>query len=516
VLSIKGETRKLWEGTVGGKCIVQRILFFLLIAAILIASCLRPVHLEADFPKGLDWSSDLYTDEGWYSGNAIAWALTGRWYVPGDFNSMITLPFFQWIQMGAFSVLGVSLASARLSVAVLSLLSLVLAFALARRYGGEQASWITVGLLSTDYAYFAYSRIALLEIPLSALTLGSIWLAGATSLPAWLGLGLSSILFSAAVLTKTSALPLLAVVLYAVWLRLPGVGIFPVTNWKRRTVQVLAFLGMVILILGGETLIVMHENGAEYLYLTTTNVTLQIPNSIQTLFIAFARILFNGWRLDPWLVIASLGFGIAVFISGAFAHLNRLVMLAAIWIGVYVIYLGLRTYLPPRYFVPLIVAMSFLIGGSIPALLRRFNRNRSIWLFLSLVAFIGMINFVQIIRYMSQPQYTFREMGRDMAGRIREAGGIQPVYLIGNLADSLSLVTGFPAINTQLGYKDLNWRLATYHPQFYVSLGLDSREQRRLNKQYLLREMAAYQVFGNYYHNKSVYLFQLVNLTGPN
>jgi 4-amino-4-deoxy-L-arabinose transferase-like glycosyltransferase len=478
--------------------------------------CLRLVHLDADFPTGLNWSSDLYTDEGWYSGNAIAWALTGRWYVPGDFNSMITLPFFQWIQMGVFGVFGLSLASARFSVAFFSLLSLVLAFLVARRYGGELAGWITVGLLSTDYAYFAYSRIALMEIPFTTLILGSIWLAGASQMPAWLGLGASVVFLVAAVLTKTAALPLLIVVLYAIWLRLPGDRVLPASNWKGRLAQSLAFLALFILILGGETFFAIRRFGAEFYYLSTTNVSLLIPNSVSSVLYTYARILWNGFQFDPLLVFSSFGMAAVAWISRGRAFFNRLVMLAALWTGGYIVYLGLRTYLPPRYFVPLIVSMTFLMAGTIATLLKRFTGKRIIGLSLALVAFVGLVHFVQIIRFMSQLQYTFRDMGIDISHRIRETASQQPVYIVGNLADSMSLVTGLPAINTQFGFKDLNWRLAAYHPRFYVSLGVDRREIQRLNKRYSVKEMASYQVFGNYYHGKSIYLFQLLDLPNPN
>jgi 4-amino-4-deoxy-L-arabinose transferase-like glycosyltransferase len=511
---VKGLT--FWEGIVGVKSIVLRIALITLISMILFAACLRLVHLDADFPTGLNWSSDLYTDEGWYSGNAIAWALTGHWYIPGDFNSMITLPFFQWLQMGVFGLFGVNLVSARISVAFFSLLSLVLVFLLARRYAGDLAGWITLGLLSTDYAFFAYSRIALMEIPFTALCLASIWAAGATNLPAWLGMGLSAVLLCAAVLTKTSALPLLLVVLYALWLRLPGEGVFPVLNWRRRLFQCMAFLALFILLIGGETFFAIRRFGAEYFYLTTTNVTLLPPHSVSSMLYTFARILWNGLRVDPLLLIASFSLVAVVLTSGIGTKVNRLIVLSTIWIGVNVIYLGLRTYLPPRYFVPLIVSMIFLIAGAMTTLLNGFRGERITWLFVSLVALIGIINFVQVIRYMGELQYTFRDAGLDISHRIRKISFNQPVYMVGNLADSLSLLTDIPAINTKLGFEDLNWRLASYHPRFYVSLGVDSREQQRLKKQYSLREIASYQVFGNYYHGKSIYLFQLIDLPNPN
>jgi hypothetical protein len=48
------------------------------------------------------------------------------------------------------------------------------------------------------------------------------------------------------------------------------------------------------------------------------------------------------------------------------------------------------------------------------------------------------------------------------------------------------------------------------------ALGVDGRELQRLRKQYSVKEMASYQVFGNYYHGKSIYLFQLMDLPNPN
>ena len=104
-------------------------------------------------------------------------------------------------------------------------------------------------------------------------------------------------------------------------------------------VQILAFLAIFVLIFGGETLIAMHQFGDEFIYLTTTNVTLQSTNSFLTILDTFTRILFNGFRLDPLLVLASLALIVAVWISGAGAYLHRLVVLAAIWIGAYIIYL---------------------------------------------------------------------------------------------------------------------------------------------------------------------------------
>src|ERR1700710_1588577 len=85
----------------------------LVFVSLLIA--LRFFHLDADFPLGISWSGDLYTDEGWYANAAIRDIVSGEWYLPGDFNPAVTLPVGQLLQRAAFGVFGLGLIPARLT-----------------------------------------------------------------------------------------------------------------------------------------------------------------------------------------------------------------------------------------------------------------------------------------------------------------------------------------------------------------------------------------------------------------
>ncbi|MEK6588219.1 MAG: hypothetical protein AABY97_05195, partial [Chloroflexota bacterium] len=82
--------------------------------------------------------------------------------------------------------------------------------------------------------------------------------------------------------------------------------------------------------------------------------------------------------------------------------------------------------------------------------------------------------------------------------------------LIGNMANSISLATGVPSINSILGTRDLHWKLLRYRPSYYVALGEEKSTAQQLGKMYDLQQLATYDVFGNYYDGKRVQLYKLV------
>ena len=69
---------------------------------------LRFLHLDADFPLGINWSADVYTDEGLYSNAATRHVVSGEWYLAGDLNAAINMPLGQLLHRMAFSIFGLS------------------------------------------------------------------------------------------------------------------------------------------------------------------------------------------------------------------------------------------------------------------------------------------------------------------------------------------------------------------------------------------------------------------------
>src|SRR5262245_18809374 len=86
---------------------------WVLVLTALTLNLVRFVSLEADFPAGLTTSRALYTDEGWYSMNAVAIARGQPWYTPGELNTMVSLPVVPLLQSAAFHFLGPGLVAAR-------------------------------------------------------------------------------------------------------------------------------------------------------------------------------------------------------------------------------------------------------------------------------------------------------------------------------------------------------------------------------------------------------------------
>jgi hypothetical protein len=133
--------------------------------------------------------------------------------------------------------------------------------------------------------------------------------------------------------------------------------------------------------------------------------------------------------------------------------------------------------------------------------------SRAAYLPLVLVAGIGAVNLIGIVGHLASPQFSFVEMARDVEAQIEAHGG-NPL-LIGNIANSVSLATGLASINSELGTRDLPWKLEKYRPGYYLALGEEKPTVRELSDTYELQELATYDVFGNYYNGKPVQLYKL-------
>ncbi len=191
------------------------------VVVLVLLACLRLVDLSADFPVGMISSPGMaYTDEGWWSRNAIAFIRNGRWYIDDGYNTVFSLPVLPLLQVMWFKVFGVGLTAARsLNVLCLGVIA-GLVYAIARREIKSGLAWIAPFIVLSSYPMFVYSRIALLEMPMLALILLSLWLAiAADDSPATrlAKVASSAIFFALAVLTKTSALfalPMLATLVF--------------------------------------------------------------------------------------------------------------------------------------------------------------------------------------------------------------------------------------------------------------------------------------------------------------
>ena len=185
-------------------------------------------NIEADTDISICLRGDSFiTDEGWKSGNAINKYLTGNW-ICDELNDIFIWPIIPFIQYLSFKYAGLSLTASRMPSLIFScIVVLILLWIIIRTTMDWKSKIISVilflFLISTNYYYFIYSRLAFLEIPM--ITFGIIallfFLKGIESKKKWLSwiyIPACGILLGISVLTKTNGLIFtLTIFLYAIF-----------------------------------------------------------------------------------------------------------------------------------------------------------------------------------------------------------------------------------------------------------------------------------------------------------
>ena len=103
----------------------------------------RFFHLSADFPIGLTSYGATYTDEGWWSRNAVALVREGNWYIDDGYNTILNLPTVPLMQTLWFKLFGVSQAAARALTATCSIIVSALVYVMVRRELTPNLAWLS-------------------------------------------------------------------------------------------------------------------------------------------------------------------------------------------------------------------------------------------------------------------------------------------------------------------------------------------------------------------------------------
>jgi 4-amino-4-deoxy-L-arabinose transferase-like glycosyltransferase len=136
---------------------------------------LRFVHLDADPPSWLSWSSGIYSDEGIYACDARSVVLFGHW-APGDFHSAEIAPLHHLLLLCVFRLFGVSLITVRSLSVVTSLVTLVFFFLVLRKQFDEKTAVLGFIFLGLSPVYLFYNRLGLLETPTVCLLVIALYL----------------------------------------------------------------------------------------------------------------------------------------------------------------------------------------------------------------------------------------------------------------------------------------------------------------------------------------------------
>ncbi|MDH7559931.1 MAG: glycosyltransferase family 39 protein [bacterium] len=398
----------------------------------------------------------FYTDEGYNSCNAVNKVVSGHWLCDRN-NHILLMPVMPVVQYAVFKLAGLSLAAARLPATVLSVLTMGLLLVMVRRRTKEgppsapAERWLTLALtvflLGTNFYFFVYGRLALLDLPMTAFGLASL-------VAVHKGLSLHSgrkrlllftaagVLLAVAVLSKPSAAlygtALLLLFVLQLLLQRHGrwrlVQEMLVTFVTAGAVVAVARIGLSLAAAGYEELTPSH--------LVSDRIVIHLRTLVRNYIKFFNNPVVR--KNAPLLVLAYLNVMLIAFHaarSGMLRMTDRVML--ALFAACY-LFLGFFVHQMPRYFVVVVVPTAYLVA-TLPANVRAlFAARRGAWVWSAVAVLIVLANGWNLVRlgqYLKEPQYSMRTVAEQIAEEVRrnEGGEADSAILCGDVAAAMAL-----------------------------------------------------------------------------
>jgi 4-amino-4-deoxy-L-arabinose transferase-like glycosyltransferase len=507
----------------------KRLAYALWILLIALFAAAHAWHLRADFPNFSPWEDwSKYTDEGWYGNAAIRAHLFGNWYVFGDFNPAPAVPVWPFLLWVLFFFTGVTVQAARALAVAFFFLNLVLSYKLFRERGPRWAGLLAVTLLVTSPFLYSFSRLALLEPLLMALTLTAMNLA--VRLPrlrrqegvsALIGL-----LFTAMLLTKTTALFLLPALVWVIAL--------PYRRQKRRLARLLAAAAGAAAVSFSLWMLGVINYGlfADYKYLFFINAY-EKPHDLLGRILSFWWAFHGGLWADRILIPLA---GLLIFAALGAALVTRIrarnpssaqneswtdglwddplfsgsVLAAAGFIA----FMTYQNHPQPRYYV-VVAFFSFFVLVRVAAQLlyqeksvRLIGARNSGIAILSVILLTALINAVSTLNYVFHPQYTWVTAANNLT-RYIDSHPNGNRLLVSISGDEITLIAHMPSLCDDFGTMTLPDKLAYYQPGWYAAWNdLDPGTLEDLHTHFSLEQVAGFPAFDDPDRNM-LYLFKL-------
>lgn len=444
---------------------LEFIISIILILLFLGVFFIRFHNIEADTDITICLRSDSFiADEGWKSGNAINKYLTGNW-ICGGRNDIFIWPIIPLIQYLSFKYAGLSLTAARMPSLIFScIVALMLLWGIIRATEPGRSrlrtSIVCLFLLSANYYYFIFSRLAFLEIPMMAFGIAALlfFLKGIESQKKWLSwvyIPASGILLGISVLTKTNGLIFaLIIFLYAIF------------NWfieKRKPkfqLYIVLFSIAAILIIGIPLIIKKSIDPAISIptcYIFNSNIFFFKGFLPTTFFKNYIRFFTNPLILNNiglfLLSILSMLIVISEYLeTKRISNLNKIFL--AFFLSSFLV-LGFFIAQASRYFVILLVPMIFFVS-TLPVNFRNFINKNSInihripliklsgFIIISFVVLANVWNMWKFEDYIKNYNYSYISAARDIQKKVTtEIPGIDnDIVLYGDISSSIALITG--------------------------------------------------------------------------
>ena len=490
---------------------LKRGLFAAWLVAICAFALLHALHLNADFPNHTPWHSDWakYTDEGWYGNAAMRERLFGHWYVPGDFTPAPQLPLWPALEWVVFGVAGVSLHSARALAVALFFVNLGLSYLLLRRDGQRWRALLALTLAVTSPFLYAFSRLAILEPLLTTLTLAALNVA--VRLPrlrrpvmAAAGIGL---LFTAMMLTKTTAVFLLPALMWAMVLPLRG-------RWKTALGCVGAAGAAAAATYGGWLALLARTGYMEdYHYLIFIN-TYEKPQQWWWPALSFWWSFHGGLWVDHILVPLAGVLALAALVCWPMRwsralRLEPLFGASVLAVMGYIGFMTVQNHPQPRYYAVVAVFCFFLVALGAAAVAGQVGTARKLgWAVVVLAAGAAIANAAWTISFAAFPEYTFVTAARSLTRYIDEHPNGKRL-LVSISGDEITMETHIPSLCDDFGTTPLERKLAQYQPGWYAAWNdLDPGTLADIHTHFSLEQVATFRAFDDPERNVLV-LFKL-------
>ena len=497
---------------------------------------LHALHLRADFPNHSPWYSDWakYTDEGWYGNAAIRAHLSGNWYLPGDFNPAPAVPVWPFLEWVLFFFTGVTIEAARGVAVVFFFVNLLLSYTLLKTRGPRWMALLALTMLVTSPFLYCFSRLAILEPLLTALTLGALNLGvrlPGFRRPVWVSVGIG-LLFTLMMLTKTTAAFLLPALAWAM--------ILPLWEKRKLAARCLAAAGGAFVVSYGVWMAAVVRAGllADYESLFFINRYVR-PKEF------YWPLISLWWSFHGGLWVDRILFPLAglVVVGAALAwrsERGRKLLLDPVFgasvlcvVG-YILFMTYQDNPQPRYFAVVTVFCFFIVAQGARALfgaadsevesqrrvrqIGRVAENWQGWAFIWLVTLAVGMNGAWTLNFAVHPEYTFV----DAAERITRYIDQHPNgnrLLLSVSGDDITLITHLPSINDLFvaptpAMTDLAGKLGYYRPGWYAAWNnLDKGAIEDLHTHYSVEQVGSFRAFDNPDRDVLV-LFKLHPLSG--
>ncbi|MFB5649514.1 ArnT family glycosyltransferase [Leptospira wolffii] len=465
---------------------------------------LRFYNVSLDFPYYITITGAPLTDEGWYFSGVINKLTWGQWYLPGDFNPIVSLPLNNFIAYPILNLFDHPLIPLRVFTCILAIITLLFVRKLARRF----LSQITVDLfllfLSIDFLFFSYSRIALLEVwVLSLCAISSYFVLNPDKKRQSLQLFIGSFALLVALILKPQSFPLTIALLYAL-----------LKNPERKTRKLTSVIIVLtpILVYISTFQILKIQFPEDHFLFYSINLKERLITDFWRILINIPFLLINThFSITPFILPGIIGLllGTILPLGKKQRFLSRFFLL---WFSAQFSLYCLFNYQPERYLLFLILPIYVGLSITIVTLLKLKGKLKipGIAFAILMIIFQFKTSTSKIQKYFktAEPSYVHFMQSVETILKNRHKD-IKDARVIGAFAHTVSLYAKFRAINTDLTTIPIDRKIKQYQPQYLICFENEKWDFDKFTNRYRLKLLLTEPVMKNYYRSLPLSLYEL-------